>query len=146
MGADWYSMTCIGLKVPKEKVITEIEEYENSCSCLPQTPDTYPEAKYCRKCGRSIRRPIKVERPLFDIPEDYYNDKAEIKGWKVEHDTDACNFYICIFTSGHVEYSKLSSIPIITVGTLAKFKSDMESTGLWDEEQFGLWTITYCSY
>lgn len=146
MGVDWYSMTCIGLKVPKEKVIVEVEECRNLCSCVPQTPDNYPETKYCPKCGQLVRRLVKSDKLLFDIPEDYYNEESRIKGWEVKHDTDAYNFYICIFTSGLVERYKISSIPVITTETIAKFKADMESVGLWDEEQFGLWTVTYCSY
>ena len=147
MSTDWYSMTCIGLKVPKEKIIGEIEEIRNLCGCKPQTnPDDHPGGKYCPDCGRLIRRPVKVEKPLFDIPEDYWNEETRIEGWLVKHDSDAYNFYICIYTSGLVEHNKRSDIPDTPKEVLAKFKADMISIGLWDEEQFGLWTVTYCSY
>jgi hypothetical protein len=148
MGADWYSMTCIGLKVPKGKVIEEVDEYRNLCGCVPQVdPDVYPEAKFCPNCGRLIRRSVTIDKPLYDaFAGDYYNDVVELSSWTVKHDTDAYNFYICIYTSGLVERYKRSDIPNISEEVLDKFKADMESLGLWDEEQFGLWTITYCSY
>jgi len=147
MGADWYSMTCIGLKVPREKIIIEEEELKNFCSCVPQTnPDDYPNGKYCPTCGKFIKRRVKIDKLLFDVPEDYYNEETKIKGWEVSHDTDARNFYICIFTTGHVRYEKMSPIPDVSEGTLAKFNADMRSIGLWDADQFGLWTVTYCSY
>jgi hypothetical protein len=147
MGADWYSMTCIGLKVPKEKIIREEDGYKNNCRCMPKIdPDDYPGARFCPHCGNHIKRAIKIEKPLFDIPEDYWNDKGEIKGWEIKHDTDACNFYICVFTSGDVIHDKRSDIPELSKETLNKFKTDMKSIGLWDEKEFGLWTITRCDY
>lgn len=147
MGMDYYSATCIGLKVPRNKIIAEKTEYRNLCGCNPQmNPKDYPGAKYCPICGRLVKRQVKVNEFLFNIPEDYYNEEIRIKGWEVSYDTDACNFYICIFTSGHVEYEKMSPIPLIAEETLAKFNADMREIGLWDAAQFGLWTITYCSY
>jgi len=147
MGVDWYSMTCVGLKVPRDKIIGQKEETVNLCGCNPQTnPDDYPKGKYCPVCGRLIRRQVKIDKPLFDVPEDYYNEETKIKGWEVSYDTDARNFYICIFTTGHVEYEKISPIPDVSEGTLAKFNADMREIGLWDADQFGLWTVTYCSY
>jgi hypothetical protein len=147
MGADYYSATCIGLKVPKKRIVAEVEEYRNLCGCNPQTkPEDYLGAKYCPVCGRMLRRAVKIHKPLFGMPNDYYNNEARIKGWEVTYDTDAHNFYICIFTTGHVEHEKMSPIPLIAEETLAKFNADMREIGLWDADQFGLWTVTYCDY
>lgn len=149
MGADWHSMTCIGLKVPKEKIIAEVEEYRNLCHCNPQiNPNIYPDAKFCPRCGRHIRKPTKIEKTLYgSFADGYSNDgEAKIVGWPVMHDTDACNFYVCIFTSGLVDRDKMSPMPDISEKTLARFNADMREVGLWDKDQFGLWTIVYCSY
>lgn len=149
MGADYYSMTCIGLKVPKEKIIVEVEEYRNLCYCNPQAdPDDYPDAKYCPHCGRPIRRPTKTDKALYgSFANGYSNDgETEIMGWPVMYDTDAYNFYICIFTSGLVDRNKMLPMPDVSEEILAEFNADMRSVGLWDKDQFGLWTITYCSY
>lgn len=149
MGADYYSMTVIGLKVPKEKIIAEEEELRNQCKCTPRIdPDDHPEAKFCIYCGNLIRRAVKVDKPLFDGFKDYWdwNKDQKICGWAVEHNTDAHSFYICIYTSGRIEHEEMSELPNTSEETISKFKADMESVGLWDREQFGLWTITYCSY
>lgn len=147
MGTDYYPMTLIGLKVPKEKIIVEGEELRNNCKCEPKTdPSDYPEAKFCSKCGNKTRRAVKVDKPLFDGFRDYYNEDQKICGYSVEHDTDARNFFICLYTTGHVDWVNMSEIPNISEEAISKFEVDMESVGLWDKEQFGLWTILYCSY
>ena len=148
MGADYYSMTCIGLKVPRNKIIKEEEKIVNLCGCNPQTrPGNYLNAKYCPVCGRLIRRVVKEDKLLFDVPEEYYNDgKSKILGWTLMYDTDVSNFYICIFASGIIGGARKSDIPDVSEEIIAKFTADMQSIGLWDEEQFGLWTVTYCSY
>lgn len=147
MGADYYAMTIIGLKVPSKRIIVEEEELRNQCKCTPQVdPDDHPGAKFCIYCGKEIRRAVKVDKPLFDGFKDYWNRDQRICGWPVNHDTDARNFYIGIYTSSLVEHEKMSKMPNISEEVISKFKADMESVGLWDKEQFGLWTITYCSY
>ena len=147
MSTGCYSMTCIGLKVPRRKIIREREKLKNQCCCKPQVdPNIYPGAIYCPYCGWYIRKSVTVSEPLFDMPEDYYNEETRIKGWKVEHDTDARNFYICILTTGYVEHEEKSPIPDISDEYMTRFISDMESAGLWDEDKFGLWTVTYCSH
>lgn len=146
MSLDYYSMTCIGLKVPREKIIAEETEFKNHCSCTPQTtPNCYPDAKYCSDCGNPIKRPIKVNKPLFDgFTGDWYNEEVKLRGWVVAHDGGARNFFICIFNTGIVEEEKKSALPLIAEETLAKFNTDMRELGLWDKDQFGLWTITFC--
>ena len=146
MGVDYYAMTAIGLKVPRGRIIAEEEELRNQCYCKPKVnPDDYPDATFCPYCGRFIRKAIKVDKPLFDGFEDYYNEDQKICGYLVERDTDARNFFICLYTSGHTE-GKCTKIPDLSEEIITKFKADMESVGLWDKEQFGLWTILYCSY
>lgn len=147
MGADYYSMTVIGLKVPKDNIMNEIELLINRCSCNPQTPNSNTSIKYCQHCGNLLNKSIKVEKPLFDeFNEDYLNEENTICSWPITYDTDAHNFYVCIYNSGHVEREKRSNIPCLSERIISKFKTDMKSVNLWDEEQFGLWTITYCSY
>ena len=133
---------------PRGKIIEQKNELVNLCSCVPQIDSNdYPEATYCPDCGRPIGRLVKVDKPLFGISKYYQNDKkSKICGWPVMCGTDASNFYICIFTSGFVGDDKKSDIPTISGGIIAKFIANMKSVGLWDEEQFGLWTVTYCSY
>lgn len=147
MGADWYAATVIGIRVPRDKVVREETYFHNNCICKPQVdPKTYPEAKFCPACGREIKRKCSRSIVLFEGFKIWERDSS-ICGWPVYTGTDGIFFYIGIFIAEVVgECDKKSPLPNIPKDKMTKFKRDMEESGLWDQEAFGMWTILNYSY
>lgn len=147
MTTQYYPITVIGIKVPKDKIIITKEVIKNECVCNPQVnPTRYLGTKYrtkfCSQCGRLLRR-IHVESfPKFDS----IKDKGKVLEWPVANDTGAENFFIGVYSSGMVNYRHRGDIPDLSEKTVEKFKKDMKSLDLWDEKEFGIWTILCVSY
>lgn len=148
MGADWYAATVIGIRVPKDKVVREETYFRNNCICKPRQrgPEVYPEASFCPTCGKLIRRKCVRDVVLFDGLTPWKNGSS-ICGWPVYTGTDGMFFYIGVFVVEVAgEYDKKSPLPNISKDTVIKFRRAMEKAGLWDQEEFGMWTILTCSY
>ena len=144
MGANWYAATVVGVRVPKNKVMREEIYFLNNCKCKPKVdPETYPEAEFCSACGRMIRRECIRDVAMFD-GFDPWDRRPSIDGWPVYTGNDATLFYIGIFVAEVVECEKKSPLPDLS--KLCQFIEDMKKIGLWDEEEFGLWTILNYSY
>lgn len=150
MGFDCTAITAIGVRVPNHKIIEKKEKLINLCVCKPKTYSENNEM-YCSGCGRYLKHKGVIHKPLFNWPEDNgsFNGTTKITrkicGWEVLYSSNERYFFICIFNSGHVDYEKMTEIPHISEKVIEEFKNDMKSVGLWDEEQFGLWTMTFWS-
>ena len=144
MGADWYAATVIGIKVSKNKVMREEIYFLNNCKCKPKVDsETYPEAKFCPACGKYIKCECSRDITMFD-EFDPWEKNPNIAGWPVYAGTDGRSFYIGILVIETDGGDKRSPLPDLS--KLDKFKEDMKKIGLWDEKEFGLWTVLYCSY
>jgi len=130
MGADYYPITVIGIRVPRSKIMDEKEVFNNHCICVPQTdPTKYPNAKFCPFCGRSLKRAfVKFTPKLSGVKE--YDNESKLLGRPVSNDTDAENFFVGVYSSGMVDYQKREDIPDLSKKILAKFRKDMKSIGL----------------
>ncbi len=146
MGTDYYAQTVIGIRVPRSKLIGEEVGYMNNCIC---TPKTYSFTRYCPNCGRETKREVRTNKPLFQELADKqgYMEDMSLLGWPVRQDfSDAKHFYIGMHASGLVNHDSRMDLPDLSEDVIHEFRSDMNSLDLWDEENFGLWTILLCSH
>ncbi|MFH1209362.1 MAG: hypothetical protein V1663_01060 [archaeon] len=143
MGADWSAFALIGLRVPGKAILKKKEEYENRCICDPQYKSEDLDIKFCPRCGQIIK---------FKIIDDIYsfedkNGDFKIGEYKGVWATDRESLFFSIrIVEADMEYHNLLKSYEITSDEFEKFKDTMKEAGIWNKEEFGLWSILYCSY
>lgn len=137
MGADFSSYAIIGLRVdPDDLFINEkVKTFEHNYS---------QDMLFDPKTGKELWK-------VNSTPIEGYNGEDEFRDYKVVYDTDGQYNYICLYAadepySNGGPYSQMIPLPnndewIIKLGIFREQLSD-----LWDEAEFGLWSILYCSY
>ena len=130
MGVDYYSYAFIGQKLNKNKLYQETIV----AGCNHQNPDT---ANFCSVCGK---------RAVIDF--------ESLKGISAIESTDNTEIFLALnhhqVKSGssrggeNLAFRTLDSKAVEEAKTV--LKELLEPYGLWDEKQFGLWTVLYCSY
>lgn len=146
MSVSYSSYAVIGVKIdPKKLVITE---KVRNCSCEVKNIE---KKKFCSSCGKKVF----VEEDTY-IPQ--YDDDAHKKdfpfyyslcGFPLIYNTDNIDAFVAFICCECDDYndnpfSDLSNINIEEVKT--KMREKLEPMGLWNEENFGLWAVQYCSY
>ena len=145
MGITKRAVTVIGVRVPRDKISHIVDKVKNLCTCSPQTADV----GFCPKCGMNLTKEYSSRVLNDDVPieeEDYVavtmhgypiascwrEDKhiyigAFISSTEPAYSAEGADPVRCPFSAAHID--------------VAKFETDMKEYGLWDEKEFGIWTI-----
>ena len=137
MGVDYYAYAFIGQKINKQKMNKDVL----TAGCNHQNPGT---ANFCSVCGK--RAFTVTQQPVIDF--------ESLKGISAIESTDNEEIFLALnhhqVKSGtsrggeNLAFRILDSKAVEEAKTV--LKELLEPYGLWDEKQFGLWTVLYCSY
>jgi hypothetical protein len=140
MGADYYSKSFIGQKVDEEKL--RIPVVKAGCS-----HKNGPKVKFCPECGNKAW--ITVNESEIDL-----EDLAEKSGLELIYSTNSDETFLAFpehyAKSGssncgeELDFKPLSDNAVKDAKDA--LKTILEPLKLWNEADFGLWTILYCSY
>ena len=138
MGADYYSYAVIGVKIDPEK-LTKVTQVRG-CDC-----DTDLTGKFCSNCGAEIF--VEEEE---NIPE-YDEDKETLYDHKIIFRTDNETAIVAVIFAKDKDYNKdnnhsFEQIPDNIKELKEELKNTLSPLGFWDEKEFGLWSVLYCSY
>jgi hypothetical protein len=142
MGVDYYAKTILGVRV--KNPICEV--HTRGCTHL----DSGINARFCPECGKPMWEKSKGLNPVLqDIDEVYENtDKLGII-----HSTDGEEYFVGFFfrntkssrsSGSHISKIEITKSFLDMDATRKKLKEVLKD--LYDEREFGLWTVLYCSY
>ena len=140
MGADYSSYSIIGLKVDPDKLYTEAirKTYNHN---HPENMKFDPETG--KKLWETRQEPISQ----------FNESEEEFSGYPVVFGTDRGEAFICIYCASGTYSNGGSNSSFTKIDedfNLIKEKKEMknllEPLGLWNEKDFGLWTVLHCSY
>lgn len=144
MSDTYNAAAIIGCRIPKSKVF--VGKPVRGCDHdLPQ-PYAISEEKFCNKCGKPLWVTLHEAIPEYDY------DQETLCGLRVFGYEDDYDDFIYVSGPGAVsEYNSSYPEPIekISKGSIEPAAEEIESVlfqhGLWDETQFGIWLIVWCS-
>lgn len=136
MGADYTAKAIIGLKIDPARLHVDhtVKAYPHD---HPSTMNFDPQN------GNPLWKIVKIPIDGFD------EGKEKLFGYELVFGTDDDSAFVCLFmvddtySNGGNDEAMLK-IPENLSLHKAKMKADLG--GLWDEEEFGLWTVLSCSY
>lgn len=140
MSVDYYQYLIVGCKIDENKI--KIPERIRNCDCDIQNIDTM---KYCPECGRAAWRDDwkAIEGYNSTVYPETFLDMPLI------YDTDGANCWIAIQKqdlkedmSNAIKFENIENIEALK----KEIKSKLEPVGLWNEKDFGIWTIQNISY
>lgn len=136
MGADYTAMAAIGLAFKAED-LTVIKRTK-------AFPHDYPEDfDFCPKTKKPLWVDKKVSYDGFD------GDK--LLGYPVISAGCGDETLIACLISANDTYSNggktvdMRPLDFALVAAKKRMKADLEPLGIWDEKEFGLWTVLHCS-
>lgn len=142
MGVDYYAKTILGVKI--KNPICEVRT--RGCTHL----DSGTQAKFCPECGKPMWEKSKGLNPVLqDINEVY--EHTDSLG--MMQSTDGEEYFVGFFfrktrssrnSEGHLSKIEITKKFLDMDATRKKLKEVLKD--LYDEREFGLWTILYCSY
>lgn len=146
MGVDYCAITVVGLRIhinQLKQTITKSVPYDHS-SCA----DYKPSYKFCPNCG---------EEPALDVSyvdwKSFVKNGTTVKNYKiyraysVNGDENWVYIYYAISSrNGPRDYNpnESSEIPFTLEDLTSmreQMKSNLEDTGLWNQDAFGIWTV-----
>lgn len=156
MGITKRAVTVIGLRVHRDKISHEESIHVNDCMCRPQTTLPVEKGIYCSGCGRKVYRTYTTTvledfvKVMEDEPGcDPFDIRPTIKGYELVGDwrSDKHVYIGCFVSSTEATYSAEGADPVradvngISDAVITKFYSAMIEQNLWDEKEFGVWTL-----
>jgi len=139
MSTTYHAIAIVGCKVDKSKLFTT--DLVRSC----EHPIPVGGVKFCPECGKRTYK--KTKKPI----QDYDTDKETVCGKRVFGHYYDTNFVIiaeqCVAVDNY-DGPLAKMLPITVTDTTTwenKLRAVLEPLGLWDDEQFGIWTMLYCS-
>lgn len=138
MGADWSSNSIIGVRIRNPRVQTKTR----GCRHPEST------ARFCAECGEPMWETSTELSPKLD---DLENSTKHPSGLQVCYSTDQREYFVGMYmTDGgsnrHSDGVNKTELPPVINTAEIKAKL-MEYLGdLYNEREFGLWTVLHCSY
>ena len=148
MGITKRAVTVIGLRV-KFRDITSVKVHiRNLCICNPLTPSTV--YRYCPTCGKELGRRAE-DINLEDICKELDDGTLSIKGYKVIGDWRTEEYGYISFFASKTYWAHTAEVvdaararytdAVFNVPIVRGFEYAMKELGLWDPDEFGVWTI-----
>ena len=157
MGTTKAAVTLIGLRVPVDQIVREEIIKVNKCKCTPKSDTGF----FCQKCGMNTAR--SESKYVLKDPEYFYEDEGKMGLFTKDHPTITVvgdwrygdkHLYIACFVSHTAPtYPAEGADPVCKhfspsdeyFNNLQKdiitFTYEMKLHGLWNKDEFGLWTI-----
>lgn len=142
MGVNYSCSAAIGCRVPREKLY---RPGKIRCCSHPEV-----EAAFCPQCGRKMWQNGTMPHEGW---KEVKGETVSFKGFPFAYNTDQKDIIICV-KGGMAKPSwrdrdselKRVDIPDDMLAKIQELKKALEAEGMWDEKEFGLWAILYCSY
>lgn len=138
MGVDYYAQSIIGVRISNPRVTTTVR----GCN--------HPEgkAKFCPECGKPMHTQEKGLHPIVEKLDDCYSKEKITLLWSTDQDEAYVGFF-----KGRSESSRSGGardaakveLPDLNIQEL-KDALQKELKELYNEKEFGLWTVLHCSY
>jgi len=146
MGITKCAATIIGIRVPGNKISHNEATSKNLCRCSPQASTNFA---FCDDCGMDTKRAYNNTVPndgVLLVEEDDGN--LWIHGYPAvgEWREDKYIYIGCFVSMTQRAYSAEGSDPVKRsyepwALNAKKFEDDMKEHGLWNEGEFGIWTV-----
>jgi len=139
MGVDYYANSIIGVRIPNTRVKTKVR----GCN--------HPEsnAKFCPECGKPMHVEDDALHPIIEKLDDYHSKEKIRLVWSTDHDEAYVGFFKggseSSRSGGARDAAKVELPDNINIQELKNALKE-ELKELYNEKNFGLWTILYCSY
>lgn len=140
MGASWSSYTFVGVRLDVSKLYVEVEKEVPGCEHA--NPET---AKFCSTCGK----PARVKKVVESADLERLPGVEVVYGTYDERGRQHRQVFVArkkdLTCADDRDYFKRLDV---TDGVEAKafLQQLLEPYGLWDEKEFGIWNVLYCSY
>lgn len=138
MGVDYYATSLVGVKIKNHNVNKQIR----GCSHPEQN------SRFCSECGSPMWRSSSELNPKIEELRETYNHSS---GLSVAYSTDQEYYFVGVYLTSsdnsrrREQFGKTELPPIINTQEI-KVKLMAYLGDMYDENEFGLWTILYCSY
>lgn len=127
MGVDYVAYTIIGIRIPRDRIITETKE--RGCSCAVPVTSTY-----CPDCGNLAY--ITTYPPI-----DLYVPCETFAGFNIVDDPDNDEIYVGEFYKVD-EDNYEESLEFEAIERLkSSLKTKLTPHGFWDENEFKIWSV-----
>lgn len=137
MGADWSSNSIIGVRIRNPRVQTK------SRGCR----HTESAARFCAECGKPMWEVSTELSPKLDALESCDNKTGLQVCYSTDNEEYFVGMYLAATSSNRSgDYTAKTDLPPLINTAEVKAKL-MEYLGdLYNEREFGLWTVLHCSY
>lgn len=138
MGVDYYANAAIGMKIDPARLRnnpTKVKAFEHNYS---------EEFDFDHKSGKKLWTMERAPIPEFD------EDKVTLAGYPLVYTTDNRDCVVAVASSGTGSSRRgnddmgMGSLP--SQADIEAFTNKMKSLGIWNQQDFGLWSVLYCSY
>ncbi len=139
MGADFSAYTIIGISIDKERLFEPskiVRAYDHNYF--------ETDGEYCPRTGKKLWKIVQDSIPEWDGDE-------ELGEYKVHRSTNGYDYIIGVVAADDTYSNGGNSVDFTRLpDNLAELKQDLknylEPLGMWDETNFGLYSILYCSH
>jgi hypothetical protein len=129
MGYDATAQTIIGVKIDKNQL------YENRPVRCCQHKET--DKKFCSECGKMMWKDRKVRKDFYDAAQENDNIVGEVfRLIEIQH-SDSCFIGLLAESESNGRFAK-QNVDVESIKQ--ELQEVMELIGLWEEEDFGIWT------
>jgi hypothetical protein len=136
MSVTYKACTIIGIKISSS--ILRVTAKRRGCS------HKEAESKHCSECGKLMWISYNKEIPAYAAYQG--NDKfAGLDATTTGSESNDDLYVGEIYEQGDDETPSFKQVPDIEK-IKNKVKTALESSNLWDEKKFGIYTVLYCSY
>lgn len=137
MGVDYRAIALIGLRVDEDVLLKEatVKAFKHNFG---------PEVLYHPKTGKALWEKVKQPVDTYDLDCQTYGD------YEVIHDEHSNDYFIALRMAGDTDSNGGQAVDMspLYMDELATdyeiFRRLMQDDCLWDEGEFGLWTVLSC--
>lgn len=162
MGADYYANAIIGIKLPEKDDIPPAKIYVRKRAFSHSFEDN-GNMEFHPKTGKKLwleeKEEVEADYPslIIDVGDDYLGSKPEPgqkiisipDGLSTAYGTDQRSWFIGFVvetgSSNGGDEEVFDHLPDIDA-LKNRLKNFLEPLGYWNEEEFGLYSVLYCSY
>ena len=156
MGADYYSRVALGVRLHDKAISDCIDKYNKDNTTMKRgCSHSVPENdKFCSECGRPNWVEDVPDLSVYEVMDDIFKGSlGEEFGYRYTTDQEEYVVVVERFCSSQLDLNYGPTLNCISIPSdeevkiiKAKLMELLEPLGLWDENQFGIWNIGYCSY
>jgi len=141
MSTTYTAYTVVGIRIAEEDLEIK-KELIKTRGCSHDIPD--PDTKFCSECGKPIWIEKQKSHELIE-PGDELFGVFNI-AWDTDYDHAFIGELRKVGPYDDDSNKKFNGFPSNFEDLKKELKKALDKHGLWNEDNFGVWTVLYCSY